>query len=117
MAAGGGAPRLRAAATPAAPIRRSLCRNRYGCAKVKSDTFLFMNDCYLLASKPFVSEYPVMMISRSQPASQNVSVLAQQLSGLNGPCVGCTQCDGLCAALIDALTLPEVILSRKRESQ
>ncbi len=29
-------------------------------------------------------------------------------------CVGCTECKGLCQALIEAVTLPDVILNRDR---
>ena len=38
--------------------------------------------------------------------------LARELSRLTGPCVGCRECRGLCAALIEALVLPDIILSR-----
>jgi len=40
--------------------------------------------------------------------------LALQVSNLQGPCVGCQNCTGLCTALIDALTLPDVILNRAK---
>lgn len=29
-------------------------------------------------------------------------------------CIGCTHCKGLCAELIEALTLPDVILKQRR---
>ena len=58
-----------------------------------------------------------MNILRSKPDSSHTAELSAQLNGLNGPCVGCTNCNGLCADLIDVLMLPDVILSRKRPPQ
>ena len=40
--------------------------------------------------------------------------LAGQIAGLRGGCVGCTECAGLCTALIEALTLPGMILKEKQ---
>lgn len=57
-----------------------------------------------------------MQISRSKAAAPKVQSLATEVSALQGPCVGCTNCVGLCDALIDALVLPDLILSRKRGS-
>ena len=57
-----------------------------------------------------------MQISRSKAAASKVRALATEVSGLQGPCVGCSNCVGLCEALIDALVLPDLILSRKRGS-
>ncbi|MFK7751044.1 MAG: hypothetical protein AB8B51_00700 [Sedimentitalea sp.] len=58
-----------------------------------------------------------MNIQRSNPSTGHVNALAQEMADLNGPCVGCEGCNGVCQALIDALMLPNVILSRKRDSQ
>ena len=58
-----------------------------------------------------------MDIVRSKPAATHTVRLAGTLDTLQNPCVGCTDCVGLCAELIDALVIPDVILSRKRESQ
>lgn len=58
-----------------------------------------------------------MNINRSKSGITHTGALAMELAALQGPCVGCTECDGLCAALIDALTVPDVILSKKHESQ
>jgi len=58
-----------------------------------------------------------MNISRSKAETPRLNDLSVELSQLHGPCVGCSDCDGLCGALIDALTIPDVILSKKRESQ
>jgi len=55
-----------------------------------------------------------MQISRSKATAPKVKALATEVSELQGPCVGCTNCMGLCEALIDTLVLPGLILSRKR---
>lgn len=57
-----------------------------------------------------------MEIDRSRADTSRLSALSLEIAGLNGPCVGCENCDGLCMALIDALVLPDVILTKKRES-
>lgn len=55
----------------------------------------------------------MMNIERTQTGSENTAQLAGELSRLHGNCIGCTKCDGLCAALIDALMVPNVVLSAK----
>lgn len=57
-----------------------------------------------------------MQISRTKSTAPKVQALASEVSGLQGPCVGCTNCVGLCEALIDALVLPDLILSRKHSN-
>jgi hypothetical protein len=56
-----------------------------------------------------------MNINRSKAETPRLNALSVEISQLNGPCVGCADCVGLCMALIDALTLPEVVLSKKRD--
>jgi hypothetical protein len=59
-----------------------------------------------------------MKISRTNTANRHTSALAQELAKLTGPCVQCSECDGLCYALIDALVVPDIILSKQpREAQ
>ncbi|MDX2482164.1 hypothetical protein [Antarcticimicrobium sediminis] len=58
-----------------------------------------------------------MTISRTKSETPRLNALSVEISQLNGPCVGCDDCGGLCVALIDALVLPDVILRKKRESQ
>lgn len=53
-----------------------------------------------------------MNISRLVASAPRTNAIAIELSKLNGPCVGCTDCKGLCKELIDALVLPDVILSK-----
>lgn len=58
-----------------------------------------------------------MHIVRSKPGTTQTSALSAELATINCTCVGCSNCTGLCAELIDALVIPELILSRKRQSQ
>jgi len=58
-----------------------------------------------------------MIINRSQPSTRNIVALSAELAQINGPCVGCTGCKGMCQDLIDAVMLPSIILSKHRESQ
>ncbi|MCB1341743.1 MAG: hypothetical protein KDK24_11920 [Pseudooceanicola sp.] len=57
-----------------------------------------------------------MNIHRSKPDQSHTVALAAALNQLNNPCVGCDNCNGLCADLIDVLVIPDIILSRKRTS-
>lgn len=36
--------------------------------------------------------------------------LARDVAALNGPCIGCDGCEGLCQALLEAMFLPDLIL-------
>ena len=38
--------------------------------------------------------------------------MGQQLTTIQGPCIGCKGCQGLCATLIEAMTVPDAILNR-----
>jgi len=53
-----------------------------------------------------------MLTTRSQTPDKHVSRLFETLTDLRQPCVGCRNCRGLCSALIDAIVLPELILSK-----
>ncbi|MEX0317085.1 MAG: hypothetical protein AB3N21_03995 [Ruegeria sp.] len=57
-----------------------------------------------------------MQIDRSKAETPRLEALAGEVSALHGPCVGCSDCVGLYKALIDTLVLPDVILTKKRES-
>ncbi len=57
-----------------------------------------------------------MNISRKKSGTGRSDALASELSTLQGPCVGCRECTGLCNALIDALVLPDLILSKRKGS-
>jgi heterodisulfide reductase subunit C len=54
-----------------------------------------------------------MNINRNKAGTHLTEALASEINALQGPCVGCSKCTGLCNALIDALVLPDLILSRK----
>ncbi|SMY06913.1 hypothetical protein [Flavimaricola marinus] len=54
-----------------------------------------------------------MMIDRKIGFAPRTTAAAKDIAQLQGPCVGCSDCRGLCAALIEALTLPDIILSKK----
>lgn len=58
-----------------------------------------------------------MKISRTKAETPNINNLSDQIVGLQGPCVGCTNCTGMCQALIDALILPDLILSKSNRPQ
>ena len=54
-----------------------------------------------------------MEIDRKQGHAPKTTAVAVTLAGMTQPCVGCTGCQGMCQALIDAITLPEIVLSRR----
>lgn len=56
-----------------------------------------------------------MKIERKIAESPRARAIAERVSGLPGPCVGCRECRGLCEALLDALVLPEIILHPKKQ--
>lgn len=58
-----------------------------------------------------------MFISRHIAEAPRTTDLATEIAKLNGPCIGCTECDGLCKELIDALVVPDVILSKNQKAQ
>jgi len=53
-----------------------------------------------------------MQIKRAGTTGAHVAQLNHRIGTLQGPCVGCKDCKGLCTALIDALLIPEYILSK-----
>lgn len=57
-----------------------------------------------------------MDISRSQAETPNLDRLSVQINGLRTPCVGCSDCTGVCRALMDALTVPDAVLKKTPES-
>jgi hypothetical protein len=55
-----------------------------------------------------------MEIARTKTSDRHTRDLQEELSTLRGPCVGCTDCDGICAELFDTIVLPDVILSKRK---
>ena len=51
-----------------------------------------------------------MQTSRKIAHAPRCHTLAQDIASMPSTCVGCTDCQGICAALIDALILPELII-------
>lgn len=55
-----------------------------------------------------------MDIHREIAPTVNTTKVGRELADLTGPCVGCTTCRGVCLELIEALTLPDILLRRER---
>ena len=53
-----------------------------------------------------------MKIDRKAGWAPRTATVAREMGELQGPCVGCRDCRGLCPALIEAMTLPEIVLGR-----
>lgn len=51
-----------------------------------------------------------MTITRSPAVTERSEELVQRIAGMGAPCVGCTDCRGLCHELIEAIVVPEIIL-------
>lgn len=54
-----------------------------------------------------------MNISRLATPVPDSTPYTLLFSKLHGSCVGCSDCNGVCKELLDALVVPDVILSRK----
>ncbi|WP_137701505.1 hypothetical protein [Marimonas lutisalis] len=57
-----------------------------------------------------------MNITRSRGETRHSKAIADRVARLGVPCVGCTNCRGLCKELIEAMIVPEVVLKSKRET-
>lgn len=54
-----------------------------------------------------------MQVKREYGFAPRTRALAGEVAALSGGCVGCKDCNGLCEALLEALTLPDMILKDK----
>ncbi|MCR9126847.1 MAG: hypothetical protein NXH82_12050 [Rhodobacteraceae bacterium] len=63
-----------------------------------------------------ITETVVMQVDRKAAFAPRTRALAQDLTKVTGPCVGCPGCEGLCVALIEAMTLPDAILKKENRS-
>ena len=54
-----------------------------------------------------------MQLHRTIGHAPRTQALARDLERLQGPCVGCAGCQGICAALFDAMLVPDLILKGK----
>ena len=57
-----------------------------------------------------------MQTERDVGKAPRTKALAEEIANLRG-CVGCTECQGLCQPLIDAVLLPDMILSRVKADE
>lgn len=55
-----------------------------------------------------------MIIDRSRPPTARLKELSCKLDEIYGPCLACEECTGICASLIDALMLPDMIVRSDR---
>ena len=55
---------------------------------------------------------PDMKTDRLAAYAPRTRAVAETLGELQGPCLGCANCQGLCIALVEAMTLPEAVLSK-----
>lgn len=54
-----------------------------------------------------------MEVKRSKAPTERTGKVAAEIPRLRGPCVACADCKGLCAELIEVMTLPDAILKDK----
>jgi hypothetical protein len=57
-----------------------------------------------------------MFVSRHIADAPRTAALTTEIAKLQGPCVGCTDCNGLCKELLDALIVPDLVLTRKPDA-
>jgi hypothetical protein len=55
-----------------------------------------------------------MQIERLVGHAPQVTKVGRDIFKIKGPCVGCADCGGLCAALLELMTLPDAVLHRGR---
>lgn len=55
-----------------------------------------------------------MDIERAIARAPRAAAVAREVAQLEGPCIGCALCRGLCLPLIEALTIPDAISPRAR---
>ena len=53
-----------------------------------------------------------MEITRKLAHAPKTTAISREIPMLKGPCLACAECDGLCAELIEVMTLPQAVLSR-----
>lgn len=58
-----------------------------------------------------------MFVSRHIAQAPRTEALASEIAKLNAPCIGCTNCNGLCRELIDALVVPDLVLTKSNDPQ
>lgn len=53
-----------------------------------------------------------MNIERQVANAPRTAAVGSAVTAMGGTCVGCTNCRGLCHALIEVITFPDAILNR-----
>ena len=53
-------------------------------------------------------------ITRSRAPDWRTRKIATDIPRLKGPCVACADCKGLCAELIEVMTLPDAVVRRDK---
>ena len=56
-----------------------------------------------------------MRIKREIGHAPRTEMLGQEAIVMQGPCVGCKDCVGLCQQLIDVMTIPQTVLRQERD--
>ena len=51
-----------------------------------------------------------MQIERVAGFAPRTRAVAESLVQMNGPCIGCKDCEGLCHVLLDLMNLPDMVL-------
>ncbi len=52
-------------------------------------------------------------VTRSPAPQARTRKIAEEIPTLRGPCIACADCQGLCAELIEVMTLPDAIVRKK----
>lgn len=55
-----------------------------------------------------------MQIERVAGYAPKTRTLAEGLTHVNGPCIGCKDCAGICHVLLDLMSLPDLLLKGGR---
>ena len=53
-----------------------------------------------------------MQIERHAGHAPRSEAVGEEIFALEGPCLGCRNCKGLCAALVQMMSLPDAVLNR-----
>ena len=53
-----------------------------------------------------------METERKVGHAPRTQAIGEELTTIQGPCIGCKGCTGLCAVLLEAMSVPDVVLNR-----
>lgn len=57
-----------------------------------------------------------MKIDRMAAFAPKTRAVSSELAMMQGPCVGCTECEGMCKELIEAIVLPDAVLKKGKKT-